>query len=374
MGLRRLTRIGAALTGGRSGAQSLGGSAEAALVPAPAGHPSAACDPLPPSPAPRISVIVPLYNAQRSSETYLRQALDSVAGQLYREFELILVDDGSTDDTAAVAAAFVAAHPELEITTLHQANAGQSSARNLGASHAKGDWLAFLDQDDIWRPGRLWIVVPYLTEDVDLVYTDADTIDAQGRIALRALHRDHGAGGVHPKLRLEDAIYRDAFVMPGVTTVRRSLFEQLGGFDERLSGYEDDDFFVRAVQAGRVGYVPVSTLLWRMYDASYSQSQRMVTSRLIYWRKLLDEYGTDAGSSRRITLRFAKEFLAQCSGQLDTGHPLARENLAAAVELVAFLGAVDRAAFRVSRWAWTSRSRAAFYARWWLLNGLQAGS
>ena len=374
MALRRSAKIAAALTGSQGGVASPGGPAEAPARPAPAGRMPEACEALLPPHALRISVIVPLYNAQRSNETYLRQALDSVAGQLYREFELILVDDGSTDDTPAVAAAFAAAHPELEITTLHQANAGQSSARNLGASRATGDWLAFLDQDDIWTPGRLWLVVPYLTEDVDLVYTDADTIDAQGRVELTALHRDHGAGGVHPKLRVEDAIYRDAFVMPGVTTVRRSLFTKIGGFDERLSGYEDDDFFVRAVQAGRVGYVPVSTLLWRMYDANYSQSQRMVTSRLVYWRKLLDEYGTDAESSRRITLRFAKEFLAQCSGQLDTGRPLARENLAAAVELVAFLGAVDRAAFAVSRWAWTSRSRAAFYMRWWFLNGLQAGS
>jgi len=334
----------------------------------------------PPDPGmPLISVIMPVYNAQRANEHYLGDAMESIAAQTYRTLELIVVNDGSTDGTAAVVEEFIAAHPELSITFLHKDNGGQSSARNLGASHARGDWLAWLDQDDLWLPHRLQTVIPYLVEGVDLVYTDADTIDEDGAVVLTAIHAQHGAGGRQPKTCLEDGLYQDIFVMPGVTTLRREVFEQIGGFDERLSGYEDDDLILRAVQAGTVGYVPVPTLRWRMYGANYSQTHRMVDSRLHYWRKLVREYtdgGLDKARARRITLRFVREFLTQCALHLEQGDSLADANLQAVAELLPYLGAVDRAAFEVTRWAWTRRSRAAFYARWWFLNGLEtpAGS
>jgi glycosyltransferase involved in cell wall biosynthesis len=323
---------------------------------------------------PLISVIMPVYNAQRASEHYLGDALGSVAAQTYRTFELIVVDDGSTDGTAAVVEKFIATHPDLSVTFLHKENGGQSSARNLGASHARGPWLAWLDQDDLWLPHRLQTVIPHLVEGVDLVYTDADTIDEDGTVVLTAIHTQHGAGGRQPKTCLEDGLYQDIFVMPGVTTMRKELFEQIGGFDEGLSGYEDDDLILRAVQAGTVGYVPVSTLRWRMYGANYSQTHRMVDSRLYYWRKLVREYtdgGRDKARARRITLRFVREFLTQCALRLEEGDSLADVNLEAVAELLPYLGAVDRAAFEATRWAWTRRSRAAFYARWWFLNGLE---
>jgi glycosyltransferase involved in cell wall biosynthesis len=344
--------------------------AEPTPVASTAGVPAEPADPG----TPLISVIMPVYNAQRASVHYLGDALASVAAQTYRTFELIVVDDGSTDGTAAVVEEFIQAHPELSITFLDKENGGQSSARNLGASHARGDWLAWLDQDDLFLPHRLQTVIPHLVEGVDLVYTDADTIDEDGEIVLSAIHAQHGAGGRQPKTCLEDGLYQDIFVMPGVTTMRKELFEQIGGFDERLSGYEDDDLILRAVQAGSVGYVPVSTLRWRMYGANYSQTHRMVDSRLYYWRKLVREYtdgGRDKARARRITLRFVREFLTQCALRLEEGDSLAVVNLEAVAELLPYLGAVDRAAFELTRWAWTSRSRAAFYARWWFLNGLE---
>jgi hypothetical protein len=210
---------------------------------------------------------------------------------------------------------------------------------------------------------------------VDLVYTDADTIDENGAIELRMIHGRHGAGGGHPKTTVADCIYRDCFVMPGIITVRKTLFLRIGGFDERLSGYEDDDLFVRAVQAGRVGYVPVSTLRWRFYGANYSFTHRMVDSRLYYWQKLLREQaknGTDSERTRRITLRFLKEFLWQCSMKLEEGDPLASRNLTAALELLPYVSKIDRAAFRLSRWAWRRRSPMARQARLWFMRGLES--
>jgi glycosyltransferase involved in cell wall biosynthesis len=323
---------------------------------------------------PLISVIMPVFNAQRAGEHYLRDALHSVAAQTYRTFELIVVDDGSTDGTAAVVEEFVRAHPELSITFLHKDNGGQSSARNLGARHTRGEWLAFLDQDDEWMPERLHSVIPHLVREVDLVYTDADTMDENGEVVLTAIHSQHGAGGKHPKTSLEDGLYQDIFVMPGVTTLRKELFERIGGFDERLSGYEDDDLILRAIQGGRIGYVPVSTLRWRQYAANYSRSHRMVDSRIFYWRKLLRDYtdgGRDKARARRITLRFLREFLTQCALRSEEGDSLGPANLHATTELLPYIGPVDRAAFALTRWAWTRRDKLSFYARWWFLNGLE---
>lgn len=325
---------------------------------------------------PLISVILPVFNALRWDADYLVEALRSVAAQTYGVFELIIVDDGSTDGSAAVVQQFIDEHPELAITFLRKENGGQSSARNLGAAHARGDWIAFLDQDDLWFPERLETVIPLLAPEVGLVYTDADTIDENGQLERAAIHMQHGAGGKQPKVCIEDALFEDVFVVPGVMTMRKDLFERIGGFDERLSGYEDDDLFLRTIQAGcRIDYVPVATLRWRMYGANYSRSRRMVDSRLYYWRKLVRDYadeGSDKTLARRITLRFFREFLTQCAMMLDEGGPLSADNLEAALELLPDLGAVDRGAFRLSEWAWRSRSRPAYYARWWFLRGLQS--
>jgi glycosyltransferase involved in cell wall biosynthesis len=325
-------------------------------------------------PAPQISVVIPVYNAERCDARYLREALESIAVQTYRNFEVIVVDDGSTDGSASLVEDFIASHPDVRMRLVRKTNGGQSSARNVGAAHAEGEWLTFLDQDDVWLPERLQIVIPYLCDNVDLVYTDADTIDEDGAVQALRIHGCCQAGGRHPKTCLADCLFEDCFVMPGITTVRREFFASVGGFDEHLSGYEDDDFFVRAVQAGRIDYVPVSTLQWRFYTGNYSNSGRMVRSRLRYWRKLLSlhgQNGVDRANTRRLTLRFLRQFLSQCSRQLAEGDPLAPENLRAAHILLPFVGPLDRTAFMMVDWAFKSSTPAATRARRWFLIGLE---
>jgi glycosyltransferase involved in cell wall biosynthesis len=322
---------------------------------------------------PLISAIVPVYNACRTSPGFLLDALASVCAQTYRNIELIVVDDGSTDGTREICEQFLASQNTLPIRYVWQENGGQSSARNLGVARCRGEWVSFLDQDDLWFADKLERVAAMFGPHVDAVYTDADTIDEHGRPLLKGIHQIHRCGWPHPKTSVDDILLRDIFVMPGLMTLRRDLFLRVGGFDESLSGYEDDDLFLRLFLAGGVAYLPEATLRWRMHQENYSQSSRMVKSRLLYWEKLREHY-TDGGLDRRratgISRRFFREILRRASELLRDGNPMYAENLASAQKIVPYLPLVDRIIFghatkfwcRVGAGAGTTR---ALLEAWW---------
>ena len=110
---------------------------------------------------PLVSVIIPVHNGGR----YLRAALESVFAQTYRPFEVIVVDDGSTDDSGVIAQSF------HDVRYIHQANQGVAAARNNGIEAARGEFFAFLDQDDLWTPEKLKLQIAYLLSHPDLGYT-----------------------------------------------------------------------------------------------------------------------------------------------------------------------------------------------------------
>jgi len=328
--------------------------------------------------APLVSVVVPVYNACRTDPEFLRKALASVCTQTYRHLELLIVDDGSTDATRTICAQFMESQNTLPIFYLSKENGGQSSARNFGIARAQGDYVSFLDQDDMFYPEKLERVVALL-EGVDLVYTDADTIDAGDQILIREIHQAHRLGWPHPKRTVEDVLFKDVFVMPGVMTVRRDLLQRVGGFDESLSGYEDDDLFLRLFLKGTVRYLPESTLKWRMHEENYGQSSRMVPSRIRYWEKLMAEHtagGTDRRRAHGISRRFFREFLRQAAQQLRDGNPVFRENLATGKRIVPHLGLVDRLAFGYWMTAWCRLAACSEPVRnllegWWRASEMQ---
>jgi glycosyltransferase involved in cell wall biosynthesis len=327
---------------------------------------------------PLVSVVLPVYNACRTDQEFLREALQSVCSQTYRHLELLIVDDGSTDGTRVLCTRLMESQNALPIYYLSKENGGQSSARNLGVARARGDYVSFLDQDDVFYPEKLERVAALLGG-VDLVYTDADTIDADGRILMRGIHRDRRFGWPNPKRSAEDVLFRDVFVMPGLMTVSRAAFHRLGGFDETLSGYEDDDFFVRAFLNGNVRYLPESTLKWRMHAEAYSQSSRMVLSRLRYWEKLMANH-TAAGTERHrvygISRRFFREFLRQATHQLRNGNPIFRENLTTGKRIVPHLPLFERLVFGYWMTVWCRMAAGSDLARgmlevWWHASEVQ---
>jgi glycosyltransferase involved in cell wall biosynthesis len=263
-----------------------------------------------------ITAIIPLYNGA----PYIEQAIRSVLGQTLLPAELIVVDDGSTDQGAQIVERIAAGRrADVPIKLLRKINGGQSSARNFGAQHASGDLIAFLDQDDLWYPNHLdRLIQPFLTRsDTELgwVYSNLDEIDENGNLITRSCLST--VGTPHPKRSLFECLREDMFVLPSASLISRAAFRVAGGFDERLTGYEDDDLFLRLFRCGFHNvYLNEGLSQWRIYTTSASYSPRMARSRMIYAKKLLDEFPDEPERGRYVSRDLvAPRFFAHMVGE-----------------------------------------------------------
>jgi glycosyltransferase involved in cell wall biosynthesis len=203
---------------------------------------------------PAVSVVVPAYNAAWC----LGKAVDSVLAQDYRDFELIVVDDGSTDGTASVLADYGDA-----VRVVRQPNGGLSSARNAGIRAARGEFVAFLDADDWWLPGKLHRQVELMRSrpDVGFSSTAARVEDPDGRLLnVWGCAQWEGSFLVHLFGSNADVAGSGSAVM-----ARRAMFDRVGGFDESLRSLEDIDMWMRL--AAVAGYAcldePLAVILKR---------------------------------------------------------------------------------------------------------------
>jgi glycosyltransferase involved in cell wall biosynthesis len=243
----------------------------------------------------RIAVILPLYNGA----PYIRQAIESVLNQSLPAAEIIVVDDGSTDDGPQLVENLAREHP---IILLHKPNGGQGSARNFGAANSSSDLIALLDQDDVWYCNHLErLARPFLAAravELGWAYSNADEIDEQGRLIVRSVLRLFDKVQ-HPKRDVHGCLRADMYVLPSASLISRKAFEAVGGFDESLRGYEDDDLFLRLFRAGYDNvYLDEALSQWRIFPRSSSYSPRMAVSRMLYLRKLLEEFPDEPARGR----------------------------------------------------------------------------
>jgi glycosyltransferase involved in cell wall biosynthesis len=203
-----------------------------------------------------ISVIIPTYNYDR----FLREAIDSVLAQTRPAHEIIVVDDGSTDDTPRILAEY-----GDRIRVIRQENLGASAARNTGIAAARGEWVAFLDSDDLWRPRKLEYDAARIAADPDLgmVHCGAEQFDNAGKTT--AVFLGGLEGWVAPDLlRLE----REVIAAPGSgLTVRKTAAEEAGGYDLRLEAAEDWDFCYRVACRYRAGFIPEVLARYRLHGS-----------------------------------------------------------------------------------------------------------
>lgn len=178
-----------------------------------------------------VSVVIPTYN--RSA--FLKEAVDSVLAQTAAADEVIVVDDGSTDETPAVLKAF-----GPHVRSLRQENAGVSAARNAGIRAARGEWLAFLDSDDLWRPRKLEAQLAYLSARPEMRICQVEEIWIRNgkRLNPRKYHRKP-SGFCFPLL-LDRCL-----VSPSAVMIHRDVLEEVGLFDETLPACEDYDLWLR---------------------------------------------------------------------------------------------------------------------------------
>jgi glycosyltransferase involved in cell wall biosynthesis len=180
-----------------------------------------------------VSIIIPTYN--RSG--FLKESVESVLSQTFNDFELIIVDDGSTDDTADV----VSSSCDPRIQYEYQVNRGVSSARNVGVSLATAPYIAFLDSDDIWLPGKLENQLSFFHErpDISICQTEELWVRNGRRVNPRQKHAKHSGWIFEACLPL-------CIVSPSAVMFRREAFDALGGFDESFPACEDYDLWLRA--------------------------------------------------------------------------------------------------------------------------------
>lgn len=225
--------------------------------------------------APKFSVIIPVYNGAST----IKRAIESVLAQTWPAHEVIVVDDGSTDSSAQEMSGF-----EGRIRYIRQDNAGVSAARNNGANHAAGDWLAFLDADDWYYPDRLrlhaeWIMrdsnLDFLTGDYDYVRLDGSRISGsmEKHEAGRAMLRK--AAGANEAIMSEDefeTFVADHFGDTHTLSVPRKKFLELGGYPLGYRVCEDVFFLTRLCAASRrAGIVCVPLAAYLIHDASVTR-------------------------------------------------------------------------------------------------------
>ena len=196
----------------------------------------------------RISVVVPVFNAA----SFITEAIESVLSQSHDVLEIVVVDDGSTDDSHDVLA-----NATGPIRIFRQSNQGPSAARNRGIRESKGNVIAFLDADDLWAPGKLEAQILRLQEDEEL------------DVVLGRVRYVGDLNAVEQNLRFEAEDQSVINVNLGSGLFRRRVFDRVGYFAEELRHFEDHDWFLRARESGvRMTILPAVTLFYRRHEAS----------------------------------------------------------------------------------------------------------
>lgn len=218
----------------------------------------------------QVSVIIPVYNGER----YLAEAVHSILAQTVPTLEIIVVDDGSTDGTARVAQRFGDA-----VCYVYQPNRGPAAARNRGLERARGEIVAFLDADDLWREGKLACQCARLEADPTL-----DIVLGHTQFVQHEPGPDAGpvpTGEPYPQFFLGGALFR------------RSAFTRVGGFDESLLCCEDWDWFLRAYDMGvAMRMFPEVVLHYRRHEHNLTRTAagrhdllRVIRKRLVRQRR-----------------------------------------------------------------------------------------
>jgi len=241
-----------------------------------------------------ISAIIPAYNG---ATRYLDQALQSMRSQTFRDVEIIVVDDASTDDTARVVLRFSQARYFRRAE-----NGGQAAARNDGARLAQGKFLAFLDQDDLWEPSFLEEALAALnaSPEAALVHCDGHQVNENNEI----LEYD---GAMKHTRSITQMLRGGHDVATSGSLFRKACFDAVGGYDAQLSIWEDIDLAIRLYRRFPVVHLPKPLYRHRLYG--HNASRGIASERALLGRKrFLDEHGPACGPGTKEAAALARDW------------------------------------------------------------------
>lgn len=301
-------------------------------------------------PAPTVSVVTPLFE----SSPYIEETLRSLQAQTFGDWEAILVDDGSTDDTAERVEPFLA---DARFSYVRQANQGIAAARNRAIGAARGSWIALLDHDDHWAPAKLerqlaaaarhgWTIV---CSDAFVVRDGArtryrDYLPAETRLALESPG--------DPSVDLYSLLIRANFLCASSVLLRRSLFDEHGLLDPEVAPADDYDMWLRCMPQASIGYVPEPLVEYVLHESNHSwQSTAMRRAAIRVLRRTLERCAGDDARTRAcehsLTIHYAVLFQELVRGRAYV--PVAGE--------ACRLGARGVGGLRILRRSWRMRDQ-----------------
>jgi glycosyltransferase involved in cell wall biosynthesis len=235
---------------------------------------------------PSVSVVITCYNYGR----YLAGCIQSVLEQTLQDYEIIVVNDGSTDETDLVAQQF-SGYEKLHY--IRQENAGQANAKNTGIKNSRGEYVAFLDADDLWEKDKLEKQMPLFSSDsVGVVFTLASYIDEKGApVAV-----EPPGGYLSPRRgKVSDFLFLDNFVPFSSSIVRMECLHEFGGFDESLKMGIDWDLWLRISTRYEFDYVDEPLLLYRLGHSGQmsknAEERQRCSDRIM--KRFLDAHGDE---------------------------------------------------------------------------------
>lgn len=240
-----------------------------------------------------VSVIIPAFNAEK----FIKDAIESVVSQTFQNFEILVIDDGSTDLTKEI----VLSIEDSRIKYIYKNNGGASSARNKGIENATGKYIAFLDYDDLWMPDKLQMQLDKFSgePDLGLVYCWVESIDIEGK--TRFFSKPDNEGWVYNDLFFDNFLHNGS-----VPLIKTKCFEKVGLFDENLSNAQDWQMWFNIAKYYKFGVVKEILVKYRVRDDSLSKMHRKLNKSFI---KIMDR-----------ELKNADESIQKIKGQLFSGH------------------------------------------------------
>lgn len=211
---------------------------------------------------PLVSVVIATYNMGQ----YISQAVESVLNQSWNNLEVIVVDDGSTDNTEEVMQQFCG---NAKVIYIKNENQGQPRAKNCGIKNTKGDFIAFCDADDLWEPNKLEVQMPlFSSPKIGVVYSEINNINQHGERVTRPNNEKRCSGNVIEQLLLEN------FVPFGTAVMRKACVAQNGMFNEQYRMGIDWDLWLRYSLDWEFAFTAEPTYIYRIWDGQMSNNYR----------------------------------------------------------------------------------------------------